>query len=116
MSLFIIHMVTNGNNKSAHQATDVFSQLFCSSLHQLDDAGTYTCVATNAVGQDSRTVTLTIQTHPAFTELLGDIALNKGERLLLTCGVSGIPPPRITWVFNNNVVPGKWTSLVSEGN
>lgn len=73
---------------------------------QPDDAGRYTCVATNAVGQDSHTVTLTVHTHPIFTELLGDVALNKGERLLLACGVSGIPLPRITWAFNNNIVPG----------
>lgn len=73
---------------------------------QPEDAGRYTCVATNAVGQDSHTVTLTVHTHPIFTELLGDVALNKGERLLLACGVSGIPLPRITWAFNNNIVPG----------
>ncbi|CAK6971319.1 hemicentin-1 [Scomber scombrus] len=74
-------------------------------IAQLDDAGSYTCVAINAVGQDSQTVALTVYTHPVFTELLGDVALNKGERLLLTCGVSGIPPPKITWAFNNNIIP-----------
>ncbi|KAM7388095.1 hypothetical protein PAMP_024296 [Pampus punctatissimus] len=74
-------------------------------ITQLDDAGSYTCVATNAVGQDSQTVTLSVYTHPVFTELLGDVALNKGERLLLACGVSGIPPPKITWAFNNNIIP-----------
>ncbi|XP_034438633.1 hemicentin-1 isoform X1 [Hippoglossus hippoglossus] len=74
-------------------------------IAQPDDEGTYTCVATNAVGQDSHTVALSVHTHPVFTELLGDVALNKGERLLLACGVSGIPAPRITWVFNNNIVP-----------
>eukprot|EP00064_Thunnus_orientalis_P020663 superscaffoldBa00005807_g20806 len=74
-------------------------------IAQPDDAGSYTCVATNAVGQDSRTVTLSVHTHPVFTELLGDVALNKGERLLLGCGVSGIPPPKITWAFNNNIIP-----------
>ncbi|CAJ1060969.1 hemicentin-1 [Xyrichtys novacula] len=72
---------------------------------QSEDAGIYTCVATNAVGQDSHTVSLSVHTHPIFTELLGDVALNKGERLLLTCGVSGIPPPKITWAFNNNIIP-----------
>ncbi|XP_067452563.1 hemicentin-1 isoform X1 [Thunnus thynnus] len=74
-------------------------------IAQPDDAGSYTCVATNTVGQDSRTVTLSVHTHPVFTELLGDVALNKGERLLLGCGVSGIPPPKITWAFNNNIIP-----------
>ncbi|XP_060933914.1 hemicentin-1 [Limanda limanda] len=72
---------------------------------QPDDEGSYTCVATNAVGQDSHSVVLSVHTHPVFTELLGDVALNKGERLLLACGVSGIPAPRVTWVFNNNILP-----------
>ncbi|XP_034035488.1 hemicentin-1 [Thalassophryne amazonica] len=69
------------------------------------DAGSYTCIATNEVGQDSRTITLSVHTYPVFTELLGDVALNKGERLLLVCGVSGIPTPTITWSFNNKVIP-----------
>lgn len=77
------------------------------SISQPEDAGRYTCVATNKLGQDRRTVTLSVQTHPVFTELLGDVALNKGERLLLACGVNGIPTPHITWAFNNNLLPGK---------
>ncbi|XP_016146102.1 hemicentin-1-like [Sinocyclocheilus grahami] len=72
---------------------------------QPEDSGSYTCVGTNSVGQDSHTIGLSVHTHPAFTELLGDVALNKGERLLLTCGVAGIPPPKITWAFNNNIIP-----------
>uniref|UniRef100_A0A3Q3ALP3 Hemicentin 1 n=1 Tax=Kryptolebias marmoratus TaxID=37003 RepID=A0A3Q3ALP3_KRYMA len=72
---------------------------------QPDDAGSYTCVATNSVGQDSWTVTLSVHTHPIFTELLGDVALNKGERLMLACGVSGVPLPRISWTFNNKIMP-----------
>ncbi|XP_053737549.1 hemicentin-1 isoform X1 [Synchiropus splendidus] len=78
---------------------------------QPEDAGSYTCVATNAVGQDSRTVELSVNTHPEFTELLGDVALNKGERLLLTCEVSGIPAPRVTWAFNNNIIPAHYDHM-----
>ncbi|KAJ8376139.1 hypothetical protein SKAU_G00067190 [Synaphobranchus kaupii] len=75
---------------------------------QPEDSGSYTCVATNDVGQDSKTFTLSVHTHPAFTELLGDVSLNKGERLLLACGVTGIPTPEITWVFNNNIIPAHY--------
>ncbi|KAM4629779.1 hemicentin-1 [Polymixia lowei] len=82
-------------------------------IAQPDDAGSYTCVATNAVGQDSRTMTLSVHTHPAFTELLGDVALNKGERLLLACGATGIPPPKITWTFNNNIIPAHYDHVNS---
>ncbi|XP_036375886.1 hemicentin-1 [Megalops cyprinoides] len=75
---------------------------------QPEDSGSYTCIATNDVGQDSKTVTLSVHTHPAFTELLGDVSLNKGERLLLACGVTGIPTPTITWAFNNNIIPAHY--------
>ncbi|XP_061680955.1 hemicentin-1 isoform X2 [Syngnathoides biaculeatus] len=72
---------------------------------QPGDAGRYTCVATNEVGHDSQTVTLSVHTYPVFTKLLADVSLSKGDRLLLDCGVSGIPPPRITWAFNNKIIP-----------
>ncbi|XP_023810079.1 hemicentin-1 isoform X2 [Oryzias latipes] len=75
---------------------------------QPGDAGSYTCFATNAVGQDSWTVKLSVHTHPVFVELLGDMALNRGERLLLACGASGIPQPKITWTFNNNIIPAHY--------
>uniref|UniRef100_A0A8C7MZR3 Hemicentin-1 n=1 Tax=Oncorhynchus kisutch TaxID=8019 RepID=A0A8C7MZR3_ONCKI len=75
-------------------------------IAQPDDEGSYTCVATNTVGQDSQTVRLSVHTQPAFTELLADMALNKGERLVMACGVTGIPPPKITWAFNNIIIPG----------
>ena len=50
---------------------------------------------------------LQVHTHPAFSQLLEDVALNKGERLLLACAATGTPPPTITWAFNNNIIPGK---------
>uniref|UniRef100_A0AAZ3SJS1 Hemicentin 1 n=1 Tax=Oncorhynchus tshawytscha TaxID=74940 RepID=A0AAZ3SJS1_ONCTS len=73
---------------------------------QPGDTGRYTCTAANAAGQDSQTVRLSVHTQPAFTELLADMALNKGERLVMACGVTGIPPPKITWAFNNIIIPG----------
>uniref|UniRef100_A0A674IMN9 Hemicentin-1 n=1 Tax=Terrapene triunguis TaxID=2587831 RepID=A0A674IMN9_9SAUR len=72
-----------------------------------EDSGSYTCVASNAVGEDIHTVSLMVHVLPAFTELPGDIALNKGEQLRLTCKATGTPIPKITWTFNNNIVPAK---------
>lgn len=51
-------------------------------------------------------MTLSVQTRPVFAEPLGDVALKKGERLLLACGAIGVPTPHISWEFNDNILPG----------
>lgn len=76
------------------------------SFFKLEDSGTYTCVANNAAGEDSHTVSLTVHVLPTFTELPGDVSLNKGEQLRLSCRATGIPLPKLTWTFNNNIIPG----------
>ncbi|XP_068809627.1 hemicentin-1 isoform X4 [Struthio camelus] len=76
-----------------------------------EDSGHYTCIASNAAGEDAHTVTLMVHVLPAFTELPGDIALTKGEQLKLTCKATGIPVPKITWTFNNNIIPARYDDI-----
>uniref|UniRef100_A0A8C5X6K5 Hemicentin-1 n=1 Tax=Malurus cyaneus samueli TaxID=2593467 RepID=A0A8C5X6K5_9PASS len=76
-----------------------------------EDSGSYICIASNAAGEDTRTVTLTVHVLPVFTELPGDIALTKGEQLRLTCRATGIPVPKITWTFNNNIIPAQYDDV-----
>ena len=73
-------------------------------------------MASNAVGEDSHSVALSVLTPPVFSRRPGDVALSKGERLTLACGAGGAPLPKISWAFNNSILPGSpispWSSVV----
>lgn len=63
-------------------------------------------MATNAGGSARQDVHLSINTRPAFKELPGDVTLNKGQSLALSCHAQGTPPPLISWTFNNSPYQG----------
>ncbi|XP_073692711.1 hemicentin-1 [Garra rufa] len=70
------------------------------------DAGLFTCVATNTAGTAQRDIRLSVNMRPAFKELPGDVTLNKGQSLTLSCHAQGTPPPTITWTANNRPYRG----------
>ncbi|XP_019908484.3 hemicentin-1 isoform X2 [Esox lucius] len=70
------------------------------------DGGVFTCVATNTAGSVKQDTRLSVNMRPAFKELPGDVTLNKGQNLSLSCHAQGTPTPVISWTANNSPYQG----------
>uniref|UniRef100_A0A2K5KA06 Hemicentin-2 n=1 Tax=Colobus angolensis palliatus TaxID=336983 RepID=A0A2K5KA06_COLAP len=84
---------------------------------QVSDKGLYSCKVSNVAGEAVRTFTLTVQVPPTFenpkTETVSQVA---GSPLVLTCDVSGIPAPTVTWLKDRMPVESSVVhSVVSRG-
>ena len=87
------------------------------------DTGTYTCVATNRVGESSFNVTLVVvekeQTvSPKFVERFQATEAKEGEPVSLYCRAVGTPIPRITWQKDGVQIysrPPEWEIKTNEG-
>ncbi|KAM5259263.1 hemicentin-2 isoform 1-T1 [Hipposideros larvatus] len=66
---------------------------------QVSDKGLYGCKVNNAAGEAMRTFVLLVQVPPTFenpkTETVSQVA---GSPLVLTCDVTGVPAPTVTWL------------------
>ncbi|XP_072945726.1 hemicentin-1-like [Epargyreus clarus] len=80
----------------------------------VDHAGTYRCVAKNAIGQDVYDVALVVHFPPQLSSkeshLEGPIVVEAGDKRVFSCRANGLPPPIVTWTkfdmpvsFSNNV-------------
>ncbi|KAH3791376.1 hypothetical protein DPMN_144860, partial [Dreissena polymorpha] len=65
---------------------------------RLEDAGDYSCLATNEAGTATRSMTLEVQVPP---RILGPQSLNvesiEGKGVVLPCNFTGAPEPSISW-------------------
>lgn len=63
------------------------------------DAGTYLCLATNAHGTDTRTVTVGVEYRPVVAELAASPpgGVRPGGNFTLTCRAEAWPPAQISW-------------------
>ncbi|EHH57041.1 hypothetical protein EGM_06600, partial [Macaca fascicularis] len=62
-----------------------------------EDAGNYSCQATNEVGTDQETVTLYYTDPPSVSAVNAVVLVAVGEEAVLVCKASGVPPPRVIW-------------------
>ncbi|XP_054456454.1 myopalladin isoform X2 [Anoplopoma fimbria] len=75
-----------------------------------NDAGTYTCIASNKAGQSSFSLELKVvekemKHPPQFVEKLQNMGIPDGTPVRLECRVVGMPPPVIFWKKDNDTIP-----------
>uniref|UniRef100_A0A673AQG0 Myopalladin n=1 Tax=Sphaeramia orbicularis TaxID=375764 RepID=A0A673AQG0_9TELE len=75
-----------------------------------NDAGTYTCIASNKAGQSSFSLELKVvekemKHPPQFVEKLQNMGIPEGTPVRMECRVLGMPPPLIFWKKDNDTIP-----------
>ncbi|XP_046613235.1 basement membrane-specific heparan sulfate proteoglycan core protein isoform X7 [Neodiprion virginianus] len=66
----------------------------------LDDGGSFTCTASNAVGSTSTIAVLEINSQPVITITPSNrtpLIIGVGQRVRFTCSATGQPPPTVVW-------------------
>uniref|UniRef100_A0A8B9FNK6 Myopalladin n=1 Tax=Amazona collaria TaxID=241587 RepID=A0A8B9FNK6_9PSIT len=101
-------VLPDGTHKMLVRETGVHS-LLIDPLSQ-NDAGTYTCLATNKTGQNSFSLELTVvakevKKAPMFLEKLQNCGIPEGYPVRLECRVVGMPPPVFYWKKDNETIP-----------
>uniref|UniRef100_A0A8C0UCY8 Uncharacterized protein n=1 Tax=Cyanistes caeruleus TaxID=156563 RepID=A0A8C0UCY8_CYACU len=64
---------------------------------QVEDEGTYTCVADNSVGRSEASGTLTVHVPPQLVIGPHDQAVTPGQSVTFQCQSKGNPPPAVFW-------------------
>ncbi|KAL5107767.1 Hemicentin-1 [Taenia crassiceps] len=74
-----------------------------------EDAGSYTCVATNIVGRDRHTMQVSVIAKPFFVDGLDHETpeVVRGESALLWCNASGFPQPKIRWFTHESEIDSR---------
>ncbi|KAM4020614.1 hemicentin-2 [Anomaloglossus baeobatrachus] len=62
-----------------------------------EEAGNYSCVASNGLGTDERSLTLTYTEHPKATAVKSTTQVALGDEAVLECRTEGLPPPLVAW-------------------
>ncbi|NXK72500.1 HMCN2 protein, partial [Amazona guildingii] len=82
------------------------------------DAGVYSCLAANEVGEASKAFHLLVMEPPRVKAASQptEISITVGTPLELTCVVTGVPVPTVTWEKDGRLLAGPWlVQVLAEG-
>ncbi|KAF3694954.1 Matrix-remodeling-associated protein 5 [Channa argus] len=73
---------------------------------QLQDRGTYICIAQNSLGRDRVLTTLEVRTRPPRMQQVSyrEATIHQGGELLLECQAEGVPAPVLSWTLPDRSV------------
>ncbi|XP_068231428.1 hemicentin-1-like [Palaemon carinicauda] len=80
-----------------------------------NDAGMYTCFASNIAGNHSKDYFLQVLQPPQLLDAPNEILAVSGEVVNLICSFTGFPSPTIRWYFEDTALPTDHSLLPSGG-
>ncbi|CAH1270966.1 HMCN1 [Branchiostoma lanceolatum] len=69
---------------------------------RVEDAGNYTCLATNSAGSQRLSVNLKYYEVPTVEVSSASQLVSEGDTAVIECRASGIPEPSLTWLKGND--------------
>ncbi|XP_054077069.1 hemicentin-2 isoform X2 [Rissa tridactyla] len=80
------------------------------------DTGVYSCLVANEVGEVSKTFRLLVMEPPCVEAASQptEMSITVGTPLELTCVVTGVPVPTVTWEKDGRLLAGPWLVLGNE--
>ncbi|XP_072739185.1 hemicentin-2-like [Ciconia boyciana] len=82
---------------------------------RLQDSGTYTCIASSAVGEDSREAALEVRLPPTTLGEEENVSVIVNQTVTLECPAPGVPPWGSRWLKDGNLLTPELGTELSGG-